>query len=56
MKIKMFLFKDPEKAEESIHSWLQSSNAKIDHITQSQSEKNGRFLLVVSIFYHHQNE
>lgn len=51
MEIKMFVCHNPDTAEENIRTWLQNNNFRIDHLTQSQSEKNGKFLLIISIFY-----
>ena len=50
-QVKMFIFQTPETAEESLQSWLMQNNVEIDHIVQSQSERNGKFLFIVSIFY-----
>ena len=50
-QVKMFIFQTPETAEESLQSWLSQNNVEIDHIVQSQSERNGKFLFIVSIFY-----
>jgi hypothetical protein len=51
MEIKMFVFDDPQKAEGKVNEWLQQHPVSVSHITQSQSEKNGRFVLILSIFY-----
>ena len=50
-QVKMFIFQTPETAEESLQSWLMQHNVEIDHIVQSQSERNGKFVFIVSIFY-----
>jgi serine protease inhibitor len=51
-KVKMFILSNPENAEEKLQEWLQTKHdISIDHIVQSQSERNGRFLFIVSIFY-----
>ena len=52
-KVKLFILSNPESAEEKLQEWLQThQDIEIDHITQSQSERSGRFLFIVSIFYH----
>lgn len=52
-KVKLFILSNPEAAEEKLQEWLKTkSDIEIDHIVQSQSERNGRFLFIVSIFYH----
>ncbi|HWJ27289.1 MAG TPA: hypothetical protein VNS32_12155 [Flavisolibacter sp.] len=53
MEVKLFVFKDLEKAEEQLNNWLTENKVTISHITQSQSERNGNFLFLISIFYQH---
>ena len=56
-KVKLFILSHPEAAEEKLQEWLQThQDIEIDHITQSQSERNGRFLFIVSIFYRTQSD
>lgn len=51
-KVKLFILSNPEAAEEKLQEWLKTkTDIEIDHIVQSQSERNGRFLFIVSIFY-----
>ena len=51
-KVKLFILSNPESAEDKLQEWLQTKHdIEIDHIVQSQSERNGRFLFIVSIFY-----
>ena len=50
-KIKMFHFSDLSTVEETINTWLMENEVDIHHIGQSQSEKGGRFLFVVSLVY-----
>ena len=52
MKVKVFIFKNPELAEEHLSTWLETNSVAIHHISQSQSEKNGAFLLILSVFYY----
>ena len=47
----MFVADRPEIAEANINLCLKESDAKVIHIGQSQSERNGRFIFVISIFY-----
>ena len=51
MKVKMFVHNSPEAAEKEINDWLAVQQVNISHITQSQCERQGRFVLVVSVFY-----
>lgn len=51
MKVKLFVADDLQKIETMVNEWLQTSSAHVQHITQSQSEKNGRFVFVTGIYY-----
>jgi aspartokinase len=50
-QVKIFVHKDPMEAEEAITHWLTNNPVKILHIGQSQSEKGGKFLFIISLFY-----
>lgn len=47
----MFLFNNPEDAEKAVNEWLKENDVTIHHIAQSQSEKGGQFVFVISLFY-----
>jgi hypothetical protein len=51
MEVKMFIFKQADNAEPSINEWLKENKVKVQYISQSQCERNGGLLLIVSIFY-----
>ncbi len=51
MEVKMFIENKPEIAQTKINEWLAEEAITIDHITQSQSERNGNFVFVISVFY-----
>jgi len=51
MELKLFVAENPQLAESQVNDWLQTNPAKVHHVGQSQSEKNGRFLFVISIYY-----
>jgi hypothetical protein len=51
MEVKMFIDSNPESAERKLNEWLSAEQIKISHITQSQSERNGNFVFVISVFY-----
>jgi len=51
MEVKLFIAEKPELAEAQINDWLSSNGAIVHHVCQSQSEKNGRFVFVISIYY-----
>ncbi|MBD0284811.1 MAG: hypothetical protein ICV79_05220 [Flavisolibacter sp.] len=56
MKMKMFIDKDPLIVEAGVNEWLQQHDVHIKHITQSQSEKNGKFVFVVSLYYYTESD
>jgi hypothetical protein len=47
----MFVNNDPKEAEKNISQWLSQNDVHVRHITQSQSEKGGHFVLIVSLYY-----
>ena len=51
LKVKTFISDHPETVEEKVNEWLQQNNVAVHHIGQSQSERNGRFVFVISLFY-----
>jgi len=51
MKMKLFLVNNPEQAEDQVNQWLEENKVTVSHITQSQCERQGRFVLIVSLFY-----
>ena len=51
LHVKVFSDKLPELVESRIKEWLHLHRVKIHHIGQSQSEKGGNFLFVISLFY-----
>jgi hypothetical protein len=51
MKVKLFIHHTLEGVEEQVNQWLSHREVSICHITQSQSEKAGKFVFVLSIFY-----
>jgi hypothetical protein len=50
-QIKMFVHNNPKEAEKAIGEWLQENDVRIHHIAQSQSEKGGNFVFVITLFY-----
>lgn len=50
-QVKMFIHKDPEDAEKAISRWLNENDVSIVHIGQSQSEKGGNFVFILTLFY-----
>ena len=55
MQVKMFVHSTPVDAEKAIGQWLKKHDVTIHHITQSQSEKSGSFVFVVSVFFQQNN-
>lgn len=51
LQVKMFVHSDLRQAEKAVANWLQEHPARIQHIAQSQSEKGGQFVFVLSLFY-----
>lgn len=50
-EVKMFVHNNPKDAEKTVSQWLKENDVTIHHIAQSQSEKNGAFVFIVTIFY-----
>ena len=51
MEVKMFVHNSFNVAEKTINEWLAEQNIKVYHVTQSQCERQGRFVFVISVFY-----
>lgn len=51
VKVKMFIHQNPKDAEKAIAQWLKENDVIIHHIAQSQSEKGGSFVFVLTLFY-----
>ncbi len=51
MQVKLFVHNSLEEVETGLNQWLSSQEIQIRHIVQSQSEKQGRFVFVISVFY-----
>jgi len=47
----MFVYNNPKEAEKAISEWLKQNDVTVHHIAQSQSEKNGNFVFVITLFY-----
>ena len=50
-RLKMFVHKDPAAAEKEVTQWLLQNSVALHHVTQSQSERGGSFMFVLSLFY-----
>ena len=51
----MFVADNLPAAEQEVNEWLQGISAAVRHVSQSQCERNGRFLFVISIYYTSEN-
>lgn len=51
LEVKMFICNQPKDAEKAVSQWLKENDVTIHHIVQSQSEKNGSFVFVITLFY-----
>ncbi len=49
--MKMFVQNNPEAAAKQVNEWLTENKVAVCHITQSQCETQGRFVLIISVFY-----
>ena len=50
-KMKTFLFHSLDRVDAVVNEWMEQEGASIRHVAQSQCEKQGRFILVLSVFY-----
>lgn len=55
VQVKMFIHNHPKDAEHAIGQWLKENDVTIHHIVQSQSEKAGSFIFVLTVFYQPNN-
>jgi hypothetical protein len=51
MEVKMFVHNSPDSAEKELNEWLLKQRIRVCHVTQSQCERQGRFVFVVSVFF-----
>ena len=51
LKVKLFVHSTLDGVEETVNHWLEANPVQISHITQSQCERQGRFVFVLSVFY-----
>jgi hypothetical protein len=51
VQVKMFVHSNPKDAEREIAQWLKENDVIIHHIAQSQSEKGGSIVFVITLFY-----
>ena len=51
VKAKMFAGNNFEQIEKAVNDWLNRQNIIVQHIGQSQCERNGNLLLLITIFY-----
>ena len=49
--IKLFIDKNPLVVEEKVNSWLKENDVVLQHLGQSQSEKNGNFIFIITLIY-----
>ena len=52
LKMKLFTDSTHSLVETRVNEWLQHHNVSIAHVGQSQSEKGGKFLFAISLFYY----
>lgn len=53
-RLKTFVFNNITEVEEKVNHWLQNNDVTIEHLVQSQCEKGGAFVFVISIMYSRQ--
>ena len=51
MELKMFVSSDSVTVEKNVNDWLEENQVRVHHIGQSQSERNGKFVFTLSVFY-----
>jgi hypothetical protein len=51
LRMKIFLSNDPKNTEQEVNAWLDRHSFYVHHIVQSQCERNGKLMLLVSVFY-----
>lgn len=51
MKVKLFVRHSLEELEQELGEWIEQQDIRICHVAQSQCEKQGRFVFVLSLFY-----
>lgn len=51
LKVKLFIRHALDDVERDVNEWMEQNDIRICHVTQSQSEKQGRFVFVISVFY-----
>lgn len=51
LQVKLFVFYTLENIEQEVNEWIRRHQVQVHHITQSQCEKQGKFVFVLSLFY-----
>lgn len=51
MQVKQFVSNDPADAARALSEWLDTNDAEVCQLAQSQGEKQGRFLFVITVLY-----
>jgi hypothetical protein len=51
LQVKLFVHSTLDGVEEAVNSWLERHIVQVSHVTQSQCERQGRFVFVLSVFY-----
>ena len=51
MEVKLFVHQSAKEAENAVNDWLKQNPVDIKHIGQSQSEKGGKFVFIISVYY-----
>ena len=51
MQVKLFVHHSLDEVENRLNEWLAGRFIDVCHITQSQCEKQGRFVFVLSVFF-----
>jgi hypothetical protein len=55
MQVKMLTAASVELVEKELNHWLSLNNVTVQHVGQSQCERNGNLLIVLSVFYKSNN-
>jgi len=51
MKVKLFVRHSLDDVEMAVNEWMKQEEILVSHVAQSQCEKQGKFVFVMSVFY-----
>ncbi|RYY66370.1 MAG: hypothetical protein EOO12_04445 [Chitinophagaceae bacterium] len=51
LRVRQFVSNDPAAAARELEQWLESFEGEVCQLAQSQGERQGRFLFVITVLY-----